>query len=398
MVAVTTCVAALLFTAAAAANAQCLGDCNGDGTVGPGELNKVIAIILNCSSAAAGCGAVPGGCTAADKNGDHTIQPGELNNIIFDILNFPPKGCPAASPTPTRTQGIQATSTPTNTFTLAPSATPTPSPTTALGPPLGMRVFSLGSKSAFTSSLLPGGSLGTPMGTLMLDAGGKDGSGRATVTLANPGTLIRTDLSAGNLTLCTKLDSCTGTLYCDGGTDVDVLNSLDSLRADLTCMRDGTHSCPATAPTPPVCCSNACEGVGVGSGNSPQQTSPPPNVTPTPSGAGAMLLICQQRSVPVRPQCQGTGSCCSTVDFSTAAPATQYYTTGIDTAQVLNHCAGSGASPSKVPKIARKGTNFDCANWTTENGVGVLGFTIPAEEGDANITGDGAQAGLWSDQ
>ncbi len=108
------------------ANAQCLGDCNGDGTVGPGELNKVIAIILNCSSAAAGCGAVPGGCPAADKNGDHTIQPGELNNIIFNILNFPPKGCPAGSPTATRTQGGAATNTPTRTFTVPPTPTPTP--------------------------------------------------------------------------------------------------------------------------------------------------------------------------------------------------------------------------------------------------------------------------------
>ncbi|HVO22531.1 MAG TPA: hypothetical protein VMW56_02770 [Candidatus Margulisiibacteriota bacterium] len=109
-------------------NAQCLGDCNGDGTVGPGELNKVIAIILNCSSAAAGCGAVPGGCTAADKNGDHTIQPGELNNIIFNILNFPPKGCPATSPTPTKTLGVVPTNTiaPTNTPTRVPSQTPTP--------------------------------------------------------------------------------------------------------------------------------------------------------------------------------------------------------------------------------------------------------------------------------
>lgn len=311
--------------------------------------------------------------------------------------------------TPTTPGGVNPTSTPTQgntppTATRTPTvqqltATPTPTlpgptltPTTAGGPPLGTRVFSLSSNSGFFSSLLSG-KVGTPMGTLMLEAGGMDSSGRATITLANGGTVIRTDLTAGGLTLCTKLDSCTGTLYCNGGADANVLDSLDSLRAGLTCVRN-TTSCPPTAPTPPVCCSNACEGVGVGSGNSPQQTSPPPSDTPgTDSGPGAMLLICTQRSVPIMP----VGDC-SKADFSGAAPAQQYYTTGIDTAQVLNHCAGSGASASKVPKLARKGTNFDCSHWTMENGVGVLGFTIPSEEGSATITGDGANGGLWSDQ
>jgi hypothetical protein len=110
------------FLLGARANAQCLGDCNADGTVGPGELNKSIAIILNCMSNAAGCAAVPGGCTAADKNGNGKIDAGELNNIIFNILNFPPKGCPPTSPTATLTQGAAATNTPTP---VPPTATPT---------------------------------------------------------------------------------------------------------------------------------------------------------------------------------------------------------------------------------------------------------------------------------
>jgi hypothetical protein len=381
-----------ILLAATGARGACPGDCNNNGVVSAGDLTKIVRIINLCDGAAAGCAAISGSdkqCTNADLNGNSTLTVDELVAVINNVIHFA-TGC---GPTPTATltpTAAPATQTPTPTATLP---GPTPTPTTEAGPPLGMRVFSLGAKSAFTSSLLPGGSLGTPMGTLMFDAGGKDSTGRATVTLTNPGVVIRTDLSAGGLTLCTKLDSCTGTIYCNGGTDVDVLNSLDSLAAGLTCMRDGTHSCPATAPTPPVCCSNACEGVGVGSGNSPQQTSPPPSVTPTDSGAGAMLLICMQRSVPVKP----IGDC-SQADFSTASTATQYYTTGIDTGQVLNHCAGLGATASKVPKIARKGTNFDCSNWMTENGVGVLGFTIPSEEGDANISGDGANAGLWSDQ
>ncbi len=323
--------------------------------------------------------------------------------VYSDALATPtrtPTTQTAASPTSTPTQGTTpptATNTPSpQQMTATPTATmpgPTLTPTTAGGPPLGTRVFSLGATgSGFFTSLLAG-KVGTPVGTLMLDAGGMDSSGRATVTLANGGTVIRTDLPAGGLTLCTKLDSCTATLYCNGGANVDVLDSLESLRAGLTCMRDGTHSCPPP-PTPAVCCSNSCEGVGVGSGNSPQQTSPPPAATPgTDSGPGAMLLICTQRSVPIMP----VGDC-SKADFSTAVASQQYYTTGINTAQVLDHCAGTGAPPNKVPKLARKGTNFDCSHWTMENGVGVLGFTIPAEEGSASITGDGAQAGLWSDQ
>jgi hypothetical protein len=375
-------IAAYLCNRAGVAVAVCAGDCNSNGTVSAAELTKSISIVNLCDGAASGCAAIPGTdkqCTNADRDGNGTITAGDVTFIISSIINYP-SGCAPEPPTPTPTV------TPT-------TGLPTPTPTTATGPPLGDRAFSLGPGSGFFSSLAAGIKAGVPMGTLMLHAGGMDASGRATVTLANPGVVIRTDVSLGGLTLCTKLESCTGTLYCNGGANIDVLNSLDSLASGLTCVQDGTHACPAP-PTPAVCCSNACEGIGVGSGNQPVQTSPPPIPTPgKDNGPGSMLIICMQRSATVEP----IGDCAG-ADFESAAVSEQYYTTGIDTAQVTNHCPGSGAPANKVPKLARLGTAFDCANWTSEDGVGVLGFTIPSEEGSATITGDGANAGLWSDK
>jgi len=387
------------------AGAVCLGDCDNDGQAAVNDLMRMISIIIFCDGAAAGCDAISGAdkqCLNADPNGSSTITVGELVRVVSNIINLP-NGCPpdTSSPTPTVTIGLPTglptatrtqTSPPTST---PPAATPTPTATaTTGGAGLGDRSFSLGSASGFFSSLAVG-KVGTPEGTLLLRAGPMNASGQATVTLANAPVVVRTDLPLGGLTLCTRLESCTGTLYCNGGVNADVLNSLDSLKPGLTCVRDGTNLCSTPpAPTPTACCSNACEGVGVGSGNTMVQTSPPPVPTPgKDNGPGALLLICQQRSAPREP----IGDC-SGADLDGAGEATQYYTTGINTSQVLNHCAGSGAPPNRIPRLARVGTNFDCGNWTMENGPGVIAFTIPSEEGSSAITGDGANAGLWSDR
>jgi hypothetical protein len=354
--------------------AACVGDCNGNGSVTAGELTKIISIINLCDGAAAGCAAIPGAdqqCTNADKNGNGVISAGELTETISDIINFA-SGCPpeSATPTPTLTQQ------------------PTPSPTaTTGGVPLGTRVFSLGASSGFFSSLVPSLKAGTPAGTLMLNAGPKNASGQASVTLSGAPVTIQTSIALGGLTLCTKIESCTGTLYCNGGANVDTVAQLDSLAPGLTCTRDGTHSCPATST---FCCSNACEGVGVGSGNPTVRTS---GVNTTDSGAGSMLLMCQERIVSVN----SVGADCSTVDYSSAAVTNELYTTGTSTAKVSNHCAGSGAPSTKAVTFAKTGEKFDCSAWTTENGAGGLAFSIPSEEGSAQFTGDGANAGVFSD-
>ena len=136
-----------------------------------------------------------------------------------------------------------------------PTATETPIP-------LGSRAFTLGSSgSGFFSSFLPTAKVGTPAGAMVLVAGAPDAAGAALVTVTGP-YYFTTVLPLISATLCTRVDSCTGTLYCNGGVNVDVTETLDSLKSGLTCVQDGTHNCPNALSS--VCCSNACEGVEIG--------------------------------------------------------------------------------------------------------------------------------------
>jgi hypothetical protein len=298
-----------------------------------------------------------------------------------------------ATQTPTRTATATATTSPAPTATSAPAGTPTPSatatPTTAGGPPLGSRTFTIGAASAYYSSFLPTLAVGKPAGQMVLAASGVDGSGHATVTVTGP-FYVTIPMSLAGMTICSKLESCTGDLYCNGGTNVDNTQTLDSLKTDLTCIQDGTHNCP-DLPTS-VCCSNACEGVSVGSGN---PVVPATGVNATDSGAGALLLTCTQRNVTPK---QVSGVNCSTQDYSAAAPFTQIYTTGSSTAIVRNHCAGpassAGNKASVVPQFAKNGQDFDCTNWTLATGPGAFGFSTPAEEPSTLTPSDGAQAGI----
>lgn len=348
---------AVLMLGVQAATAVCVGDCNDNGIVSAGELTKIISIINLCGGAAAGCAVIPGSdkqCTNADRDGNGTITAGDLTNVIANIIMFP-NGCFAG---------------------------------------LGRRSFSLGPASGFFSSLVPTLKAGAPAGTLKLDAGVPDAEGHTMVTLAKVPVFVQTNISLGGLSLCTKIESCSGTLNCNGGTNVDTIAQLDSLKSDLTCMRDGTNLCPDAAGN--LCCSNACEGVGVGSGNQPARTG---GVNPTvDSGAGSMLLMCQERivSIPLPPP-PAAPSDCALVDYSNAAETMELYTTGTSTAKVINFCAGTGAAANKAVTFFKTGQNFDCANWTHEDGVGVLAFSIPSEEGSDLFTGDGANAGLFSD-
>lgn len=221
---------------------------------------------------------------------------------------------------------------------------------------------------------------------MMLVAGTPDASGDATVTVTGPD-YFTTVLAAGGVTLCTRVDSCTGTVYCNGGVNVDVTETLDSLKTP-PCVKDGTHMCPSSLSN--FCCSNACEGVGVGSGN--------PTVTKTgvnlaDSGAGALLMDCTQESIQVN---KTSGVNCSTQDYSMASPGHQVYTTGSNTAVVLNHCVGSGAPANKIPTFSKTGQDFDCTNLTLGTGPGMLVFSIPTEEPSSIITGDGSNVGVFS--
>jgi hypothetical protein len=226
---------------------------------------------------------------------------------------------------------------------------------------------------------------------MVLNAGGMDGSGHAAVTVTGP-FYISIPMSLAGMTICSKIESCTGDLYCNGGTNVDNTETLDSLGAGLTCVQDGTHNCP-DLPTS-VCCSNACEGVGVGSGNPVVSAT---GVNSTDSGAGALLLTCTQRNVT---PAGGSGVNCSTQDYSAAPAFTQVYTTGSSTAIVLNHCAGlpssAGNNATVVPQFTKTGEDFDCTNWTLATGPGAFAFSTPAEEPSTLTPSDGSQAGVFS--
>jgi hypothetical protein len=382
----------LLGVAHRPAAASCLGDCNGNGSVTASELTKAVAIVMDCDGAAVGCASVPGGCVNAAQNGS-TIGITDLMAIVNNIIESP-SGCPAtAAPTATATPLPTATPTtpppaPTATGTPTPTETPVPPTDTPAGTPLGDRTFTLGKSSGFFSSFVPTSSQGTPSGMLILHAGPMNASGHATVTVTGP-YYTTTVLALGGVTLCVKIESCTGDLYCNGGTNVDATETLDSLKAGLTCTMDGTNRC---SPGSTKCCSNACEGVGVGSGNSMVGAF---GVNPsTDSGAGALALTCMQRSVAPN---KISGVDCATQDYSMAGETVQLYTTGTNTAVVTNHCAGtlSTNNADTVPMFSKKGQNFDCTGWTTGSGPGILAFSIPTEEPTSLFPGDAAQAGLY---
>ena len=222
---------------------------------------------------------------------------------------------------------------------------------------------------------------------MILAAGGTDASGHATVTVTGPA-YITIPIQLAAMTVCSKIESCTGDLYCNGGANVDETETLDSLNASLTCVRDGTGNCP-DAPAN-KCCSNACEGVGIGSGNRVVSATA---VNTTDSGAGALLLTCMQRNVTVN---KTSGVDCTTQDYSAAALFAQIYTSASSTAQVVNHCAGTapGNKADVIPKFSKSGQNFDCSNWTLSSGPGGFAFSTPAEQPSKLTVGDGSQAGI----
>jgi hypothetical protein len=253
-----------------------------------------------------------------------------------------------------------------------------------LQPPLGQRTFSLGPESAFLSGFLPGIPVANPVGTLAFDAGSPDESGFVPVTLLAPPYHVAIDIVLGiPETQCWRYTSCTGSLYCSGGANVDVLTELNSLPAsEPMCIRDGTNYCPDVPES--VCCSNSCEGTLVGGGNTDVLTT---GVNPTDSGVGAMVLSCDIDILMGLPY----GSDCLVQDYSGVTPRTLLLTTGTGTSVVTNHCSANGQH-AEVPTFANNGENFDCASWTTENGAGILSMPVPAEEPSPFVVGDGSNA------
>lgn len=255
---------------------------------------------------------------------------------------------------------------------------------------LGERTFSLDSTSSFFSSFTGMTPLGTPTGTLVLDGGSIDGSGDAPVTLTNTPAYVTVNINVGlPQTTCYQFVSCTGTVHCAGGANVDVLQSLDSLdSSEPSCVQDGTFSCPNDPSS--VCCSNSCEGANVGSDNLVTTMT---GVGGGDSGPGAMLMTCDVKILIELP----LPSDCSVQDYSSAITQSFALTTGTATSEVTQHCAGNGAPPAVVPTFAVSGANFDCGTWANEDGTGTIAWALPSEEPTTFINGDGANAFVYQD-
>lgn len=256
---------------------------------------------------------------------------------------------------------------------------------------LGQRTFSLDpNDSSFLSNFLGQAPVGTPSGTLVLDGGPIDGTNSSPISLVAPPYYIGVDINLGApMTLCNQFLSCTGIIHCSGGFNVDVVDSLDSLSPlELGCIADGTNFC--TDDPTSVCCSNSCEGIGVGSGNTSVVTT---GVGAGDSGPGAMVMTCQVRTVNDLP----LGSDCAVQDYSSSPIETRGLTTGTATAAIPQHCAGPGGPPEALLTFAATGVNFDCGSWTTEDSPGTIVWGLPAEEPTPFLPGDGANAFIYAD-
>lgn len=189
-------------------HAVCIGDCNGDGMVSAGELTKLVAIIINCSSAAAGCSAVPGGCVNGDSNGNGKIDAGEITHVVSDKINFA-SGCPPVSPSPsvaapTPSNTPAPTQIPTNT------AAPTNTPTNTPPAPTNTRAnTATATKPAATKTPTPAPACGD--GVVQA---GED---------CDVGGICTGGTNAG--TVCKSEATCTGTGVCDSGAHAETVCS-----------------------------------------------------------------------------------------------------------------------------------------------------------------------------
>ncbi len=262
--------------------------------------------------------------------------------------------------------------------------------------PLGTRVFSLAPESNASSRFVP--DVGSPSGTIVLEALEPDAHGAAEVRSVGGPFFVTTDIDLPafglGVRICSKIESCTGTIHCYGGSNVDVIVELDSLAEGKTCERNAR-----CAGAKSNCCENACEGFvdpdapvveAVGSGN-PIVNRRVADLMPTAdSGPGAMILTCQQIN---RPFDLTAGIPCDAQEYGDAFQDA-VYTTGTTTARVLNQCAADtaagepGTAPDATLDLAATGQNLSCAAWSTENGPGVLANAIPQEEPTEILLGD----------
>lgn len=249
------------------------------------------------------------------------------------------------------------------------------------GPKVGIAELNFGESSWFEGSLLPNFALGEPRSTpFRLEAGPRRNvigvNGVADVRALEP-YFITIDVvpPVGDATtICIKVFSIEGQLFCDGGPSVDVEVTLDSLAegSDDSCEGfEGNSEVPVTSGNEEV------YRVGV----NPDTTSPP----------GSMLLRSMQTTLT-----QGTngqslplGTDCTTLEYP--EPEESWTTTGTITGRVDNPCP-AGKEP---PSLSATGAPFDCDHWTEAERAGQSAFAIPSEEPSTILPIDATFAGVF---
>jgi hypothetical protein len=240
-------------------------------------------------------------------------------------------------------------------------------------PRLGTRTISASGLGIIASPI--GEPLGPISGRLVLNAGAPDADGVAALSTPPGASFLSINVPVASLRVCHRITSCTGVIHCNGGVNAVVRTQLNSLRQGLTCQVATTPSaCQAGGP----CCSNACEGVGVGSGNVPTATTAVNSGTGT---GGLVVLECLDSTVfgPL-------GTNCATL--TTYAPdRLSVYTSGSSTAAFTNECPPDPTT-NRLATVSSTGENFQCSSWTTENGPGRLLIPVVVEQPIADLAGD----------
>jgi cysteine-rich repeat protein len=214
---------------------------------------------------------------------------------------------------------------------------------TAAAPPLGTRHFSFGG-ALYSSALGTGVPLGIPEGGFDLVGGTPEADGSATVGVTGP-LYFRVPILGGSFGyFCGRITSCTGHVYCNGGPPADVLVEQDS-------AGPGRQGNPISTTT----------GLG-------------------PSGGpGTVVLACDQSTIQVNPPTPD----CTTQTYPADQPFV--YTTGSVTGHFLNGDPRIGNG-----QITISGEAFECSQWSTEDGPGILvGSFLQEADPQAGDTANG---------
>lgn len=315
--------------APASAQSACVGDCSLDAAVTVDEIVTGVNIALGTSPVS--------GCTAFDGNSDGQVTVDE----IVTAVNFALVGCPAG------------------------------------GEGLGVRRFSLSAQSKLELIGLP-----IPLtsnnftGFLEIEAGPEDPDGLRPLALTNASEFIQIVLAppiGSQIVICIKplVEQFplrdVGYLACDG-TPLGGLNVVQDHNInddDPTCSTGTLSENPFT----PGVCIGAFEPEIIEGQSGPGAVAIAPDIDTLEGGLPVQILI--ETAVP-----------CGDEDVvPIAAPFALNSVLG--RAEVLDASNIAG----NVLTAERPGENFDCANWTQEDGPGRLVLMAPLVDFDTGILG-----------